>query len=90
MKSYLKPYVNNKGEDQPVHLHSLISTFVVRCLNSMICIPAISKIPEDMFSRDVAHMFIKKLADYLSSKKLNLYVLSIILPPLSFNPTSEV
>ena len=57
--------------------HSLISTFIVRCLDSMLCILAISKvskfllasvaeqaglnvtwskIPEDTFSRDVAHL----------------------------------
>ena len=26
------PYANNKGADQPVHLHSLISAFTVCCL----------------------------------------------------------
>ena len=67
----------NKGADQPAHPRSLLSTFVVRCLDSMICILAISKvsrfelasvaeqaglnvtwlkIPEDTFSRDVAHI----------------------------------
>ena len=30
------PYTNNKGADQPVHPHSLISPFVVRCLDSKI------------------------------------------------------
>ena len=71
------PYANNKGADQPAHPRSLISTFVVRCLDSMICILALSKvsrfllvsvaeqaglnltwlkIPEDTFSRDVAHV----------------------------------
>ena len=70
------PYANNKGADQPAHPRSLISPFVVCCLDSMICILAIpkvsrfqlasvaeqtglnltcSKIPEDTFSRDVAH-----------------------------------
>ena len=38
------PYANNKGADQPAHLHSLISTFIVRCLDSMICILALSKV----------------------------------------------
>ena len=73
----LMAYANNKGADQPAHLRSLISTFVVCCLNSMICILAISnfsrfwivsvaeqaglnltwsQIPEDTFSRDVAHL----------------------------------
>ena len=35
-KMYLMPYANNKGADQPAHLRSLISTFVVRCLDSRI------------------------------------------------------
>ena len=29
-------YVNNKGADQPAHLRSLISAYVVCCLDSMI------------------------------------------------------
>ena len=36
------PYANNKGADQPVH--SLISTFVVRCLDSIIYLVSISEI----------------------------------------------
>ena len=35
---------NNKCADQPAHLRSLISTFVVHCLDSMISILAISKV----------------------------------------------
>ena len=35
---------SNKGADQLAHPCSLISTFVVRCLDSMICILAISKV----------------------------------------------
>ena len=38
------PYVNNKGTDQPDHSCSLISSFVVRCLSSIINILAKSKI----------------------------------------------
>ena len=38
------PYVNNKGADQPAHPCSLISTFVVCCLDSIISIHAKSKI----------------------------------------------
>ena len=34
-------YANNKGADQPVHPRSLISTFVIRCIDSIICILAI-------------------------------------------------
>ena len=38
------PCANNKGADQPKHPCSLISTFIVRCLESMICLLAISKV----------------------------------------------
>ena len=38
------PYVNNKGADQPAHLHRLISAFVVRCLDSIIPLVSISDI----------------------------------------------
>ena len=43
-KTCLMPYANNKGADQPAHPRSLISTFVVRFLDSMICILAMSKV----------------------------------------------
>ena len=35
------PYANNKGADQPAHLRSLISTFVVRCLDNIISLVSI-------------------------------------------------
>ena len=38
------PYVNNKGSDQTVHPHSLISNFVVRCIDSIIPIVAKLKV----------------------------------------------
>ena len=38
------PYANNKGADQPAHPHSLISTFVVRCLDSIMALVSISEI----------------------------------------------
>ena len=38
------PYANNKGEDQPVHPRSLISTFVARCLDSITPLVVIFKI----------------------------------------------
>ena len=37
-------YANNKDADQPVHPRSMISVFVVRCLDRIIPILAISKI----------------------------------------------
>ena len=38
------PYANNKGADQPAHPHSLISAFVIRCLDSIIPLVSISEI----------------------------------------------
>ena len=43
-KMCLMPYANNKGSDQPVHLCSLISAFVVRCLDSKISLDSIAEI----------------------------------------------
>ena len=36
MTNLILQYTNNKGADQPAHPRSLISTFVVRCLDSII------------------------------------------------------
>ena len=38
------PYANKKGADQPAHSRSLISAFVVRCLDSIIPLVSISEI----------------------------------------------
>ena len=94
-KMCLMRYVNNKGAEQPAHPCSLISTFVVRCLDSMICILAVSKvsrfqltsvaeqvglnmtwskIPQDMFSRDVAHMV------HVKPQRLNFRIITVIFP----------
>ena len=43
-KKVFMPYANNKGADQPAHPHSVISTFVVCCLDSVIPQVFISKI----------------------------------------------
>ena len=43
-KMCLMAYANNKGADQPAHPRSLINTFVVRCLDSIIPVVSISKI----------------------------------------------
>ena len=46
-KTCLMPYANNKGADQPSHPSSLISTFVVRCLDiimPLVSIPEISRL----------------------------------------------
>ena len=43
-KMCLMSYANNKGADQPAHPRSLISAFVVRCLNSIISLDSIAEI----------------------------------------------
>ena len=43
-QNLLWPYANNKGADQPAHPRSLISAFVVRCLDSIIPILVKSEI----------------------------------------------
>ena len=40
----LMSYANNKGADQPVHPRSLISAFVVRCLDSVMSLVSVIKI----------------------------------------------
>ena len=35
------PYANNRGADQPGQMGSLISTFVVYCLDSIVCLVSI-------------------------------------------------
>ena len=37
-------YANNKGADQPAHSRSLISAFVVRCLDSVMSLVSVTKI----------------------------------------------
>ena len=43
-------YVNSKGADQPVHLHSLISTFAIRCWDSIVSVVAMYKIQDSSFA----------------------------------------
>ena len=43
-KMCLMPYAKNKGADQLAHPRSLISTFVVHCLDSVIPLVSISEI----------------------------------------------
>ena len=49
------PYANNKGTDQPAYPHSLISAFVVRCLDSIIPLVSISEISR-LYLASVAEM----------------------------------
>ena len=43
-KMCLMSYANNQGADQPAHPRSLISAFVVRCLDSIIYLDSIAEI----------------------------------------------
>ena len=43
-KTCLMPYANNKGADQPANPRSLISTFIVRSLDSIISLVSRSEI----------------------------------------------
>ena len=44
MRKPVMPYANNKGADQTAHSRSLISAFVVRCLDSIILLVPMSEI----------------------------------------------
>ena len=43
-KTCLMSYANNKGADQAAHPRSLISAFVVRCLDSILSLDSIAEI----------------------------------------------
>ena len=42
-KMYLMSYANNKGADHPAHARSLISAFVVRCVDNIISLDSIAE-----------------------------------------------
>ena len=44
MRKPVLPYANNKAADQPAHPRSLISPFVMHCLDNIISLVSISKI----------------------------------------------
>ena len=44
MRKPVLPYANKKGADQPAQPRSLISAFIIRCLDSIIPLVSISKI----------------------------------------------
>ena len=46
----LMSYANNKGADQPAHPRSLISAFVVRCLDSVMSLLSVTKISSLMLA----------------------------------------
>ena len=53
-KTCLMSYANNKGADQPAQLRSLISAFVVHCLDSIISLDSKAKISRSLLASVVA------------------------------------
>ena len=51
----LMSYANNKGADQPAHSRSLISAFIVRCLDSIISLDSIAEISRLQLASVAAH-----------------------------------
>ena len=49
-KTCIMSYANNKGADQPAHPRSLISAFVVRCLDSVMSLVSVTKISSLMLA----------------------------------------
>ena len=49
-KMCLMSYANNKGVDQPAHPRSLISAFIVRCLDSVMSLVSVTKISSLMLA----------------------------------------
>ena len=49
-KTVLMSYANNKGADQPAHPRSLISTFVVCCLDGVMSLVSVTKISSLMLA----------------------------------------
>ena len=49
-KTCLMSYTNNKGADQPARPRSLISAFIVRCLDSVMSLDSVTKISSLMLA----------------------------------------
>ena len=49
-KTCLMSYANNKGADQPAHPRSLIDAFVVRCLDSVMSLVSVTKVPSPLLA----------------------------------------
>ena len=77
------PYANNKGADQPAHLHRLISTFVIRCLDSIISLVSISKIASRQLAT-VAEQACLSLT-WLQTPKIGFLLTRLKYPPYLFH-----
>ena len=54
-KTCLMSYANNKGADQPAHPRSLISAFIVRCLDSVMSLVSVTKISSLLLASVAEH-----------------------------------
>ena len=50
MRKHVLCHANNKGADQPVHPRSLISAFIVCCLDSVMSLVSVTKISSLMLA----------------------------------------
>ena len=50
MRKRVMSYANNKGADPPAHPRSLISAFVIRCLDSVMSVVSVIKISSLMLA----------------------------------------
>ena len=83
------PYANNKGADQPAHLCSLISAFVIHCLDSIISVISICKISSLASPYSCAGQFVLMVAnckDRFSCDEAQLRIEIII---LRFHPVMK-
>ena len=56
-------YANNKGADQPAHPRSLISAFVVSCLDSVMSLVSVTKISSLMLASGGARWLSGRVSD---------------------------
>ena len=68
------PCANNQGADQPAHPRSLISAFVVRCLDSIITLLAIAEIFQD--ASYMKSLWLRRPVSVLTGRKTRRQVVS--------------
>ena len=79
MRKPVLPYANNKGADQSAHPRSLISAFVIRCLDSIIPLVSIYRNFKPLSSfRGCAGWFVSNLVtipeDRFSRDEAHIYI----------------
>ena len=84
MRKCVMSYANNKGANQPAHPRSLISAFVVRCLDSMMSLVYVTKISSLMLASVAAEAGLclacsETPEDAFSHDVAHMYVLTTII-----------